>query len=148
MSELIFDSGFKSRRAKKGVGVRVYRNLNNGKFSVMQWDRSEEFNPEQHGKVVGHFNSVVLNSRAYDKKVHVMKGGQKRAKLEGVRNVHLYLFGELELATDAELPHQGTQLTYNPFEHETLIKVNTGEAWESFQTGCKIVLTSGKAFSI
>ncbi|CAH1598490.1 conserved hypothetical protein [Vibrio jasicida] len=142
MNAEFFSSGYKSRSVRKGTGVRVYRNLNNGKFSIKQWDRSRS---EFHGKVQAHFSSVVIKCKAADV-IQIMKSAQQRAKNQGVRNVHMFLFGELVLATDQPLERPNQQITYNPFVHDRFVLASSGIEWEPPLNDFHIILTEGRAY--
>lgn len=60
--------------------VRVYRNLNNGKLSILH---------KKLGRVLGYADSV----RMIDVRYVVLPGGKQRALRTGKRNVHAFVEG-------------------------------------------------------
>lgn len=116
----------------------VYRNLNNGKFSVKDGVTK---------LVVGHCDTITL---AHATTV-VSKRGQQRAMREGVRNVHAYLKGFV-VEVGGYVPYKNRSLSlqeilqtralgcrqylrYNPFEADTFVDKHTRESLEGIVWG-------------
>lgn len=123
MMSKIFTSGFKGRSVEKGQLVYCYRNLNNGLFSVMAADGPEK------GKVLAHFQTVLLLPSDNGSMIKLSKAAQERSKASGVRNVHLMVKGVLEGVQEQYDGPLALRLTYNPFKHDTFVEAETGERW-------------------
>lgn len=111
--------------------VKVYRNLHNGKLSVMA-----------HNLVIGHADRVTLMSPCFS----VMRGGRERCIREGRKNVHAFMHGTLFMVEGFE-PYKGRKLspmvyqhktdhryqiegetirvTYNPYKYDTFVNADT-----------------------
>ena len=95
-----------------GDTVRVYRNLNVGLLSVQK----------KIGKswlVRGYYQSVTLAQC----KVKICASAQACARLQGQRNVHLYIQGQILATahTPVDVKAHHVELTYNPFTDESLV---------------------------
>jgi hypothetical protein len=90
-----------------GTRVRVYRNLNNGKISVMYKQ-----------KVVAHGSTVCLA----DVKMIVSEASRQRVLKEKTRNVHAFMEGVL-----VEECHGTEAVTYNPYAGPTFTLKSTGK---------------------
>lgn len=119
---------YKDRKFDYTSLYEVYRNLHNNKFSIR--DKKTKL-------VVAHGNDFFLNVIGSGKS----KAGQKKAKLTGVRNVHLWLVGNLIEVSTEEV--KLLELTYNPFLHSEFIFVDESE----FETGIYYFL-DGKCYKV
>lgn len=98
---------FKDRpEPSPGQKVRVYRNLNNGQFSIVMLEG------EFKGKVVGYAPAVGIEGVT----MHITKQRDRTLK-EKQRNVHAWIHGRyLGCADRPPLPYkQGKRVTYMPF---------------------------------
>lgn len=86
--------------------VHVYRNLHKRCWSI-----------RQQGIVIGHARSVILR----DVTSHVQPAGREKVLLEGRKNVHAYLKGELLFQSDhSAIRHvRDRKITYNPYAMDT-----------------------------
>jgi hypothetical protein len=80
----------------------VYKNLHRACYSV-----------RVKGKVASYASSVVLA----DVNFHVSQSGNARVRARKCREVHAWVKGEVELATDepVSVPPSAKRFTYNPF---------------------------------
>lgn len=118
-----YTSGFKGRSVRQGQLVLCYRNLNNGMFSLMAADG------DLKGKVLAHFDSVELRPAKSGSMIKLYKAAQERSKSSGVRSVHLMVKGVLVAVQEPYIGDVGCRITYNPFEHDTLVNALTGKNW-------------------
>ncbi|MGR5296861.1 hypothetical protein ACPV5U_19635 [Vibrio mediterranei] len=128
--------GFKDRTIDAGIRCRVYRNLNNGCFSVMAMEGT------YRNKVVAHVDELILEPMESHPVNVVLAGGLLRARKEARRNVHAYLQGQVFIPhTQPELDFE---ITYYPFVDDNFknkssdlpiekwdkhIYFNDGKAW-------------------
>ena len=77
---------FKNRKINFNKPVMVYRNLNCKKDVV-------DYSIKQGQYVVGHTSNIVLR----DVEFKINKSGQRRARLQGIRNVHAFVKGYVDL---------------------------------------------------
>lgn len=87
--------------------VDVYRNLNNGLWSV-----------RHKGKVIAHAEFVCIKPI----KFHVGESGRKRVLKKKQKNVHAWVKGEL-IGMSKKKPKAGKEITYDPY------------AWPANQSG-------------
>lgn len=99
------------RSLKVGDKVKVYRNLKNGKFSIMD---------AKTGLVVAYADRLALK----DVKFTVQAGGQAKARETGQRNVHAFVVGTY--IGDYYTPKGTTEVYYNPFNTDTFQLKRTG----------------------
>ena len=115
--------------------ARVYRNLNNGRWSIQQRINNK-------WTVIGHAEYVELQ----DVSVKQSAAGRDRARKQQQRNVHCMAEGTLAYADGftsfkdrpiAQSPaHRLSDIcerytvTYNPFIHETLVYADSGKDFE------------------
>ena len=91
--------------------VRVYWNLHSEIWSIQD---------VKSGRVCDHVQHISLT----DAKFVVRKGGQKRAREEGRKNVHAFAYGWLRSKWDkggiygAHLGNHWRRVTYNPYKHD------------------------------
>ena len=97
--------GFKGRTFSMGDKVRVYRNLNNGKWSILA------MTGEYKNKVVGHLEELSLS----DVRFIVSAVGQARVRREGRKNVHAYAQGVLSSITAAPFGVDVPIVSYDPY---------------------------------
>ena len=91
---------FKGRKPSFGKKVLVYKNLNNGLWSI----RCAETN-----KVLAHGMNFSLVNCSFK----VLEGGRQRVIREKQKNVHAYAVGYLT----EDIQGDGTEkLTYNPYD--------------------------------
>ena len=93
--------------------VRVYWNLHKKLWSIQS---------TKTNKVIGHDNHVVLS----EAKFVVRKGGQKRVREQGKKNVHAFAVGMLASPFISHPPIENfgwNRVKYNPYEDD-YFKVN------------------------
>tara|TARA_B100000073_G_scaffold281544_1_gene242312 strand:- start:297 stop:698 length:402 start_codon:yes stop_codon:yes gene_type:complete len=94
--------------------VRVYWNLHKKLWSIQS---------TKTNKVIGHDNHVVLS----EAKFVVRKGGQKRVREQGKKNVHAFAVGMLASPFISHPPIENfgwNRVRYNPYEDD-YFKVNS-----------------------
>lgn len=96
---------FKGREIDFSKPVKVYKNLNNGMFSVVQGNI-----------VVAHVDSITLKSVSFK----VSETGRQRVIATKQKNVHAYVVGEV-VAVNEQQPksigtHTPSRITYNPYK--------------------------------
>lgn len=95
------------RLAHKGQKVRVYRNLNKPEFYSIQACDGEDKN-----KVIGYAKCILLSNVSFK----VSEASRQRVIRDGRKNVHGFVVGILEDASQTVLPSpQGLEATYNPY---------------------------------
>lgn len=134
---MIFSSGYKERHIEAGAKVLVYRNLNNGLWSVKAVEGMFK------GKVVGHFKAISLVNVDDGNMIKLSKKSQERARRERTRNVHAYIFGNI-VAVNEEVTAIGKRITYIPFIHDNFIIVATGNEWDG--AGQAAHFTNGQCY--
>lgn len=92
---------FKKRIIDDNVQVEVYRNLNNGKYSI-----------RQRGLVVAHSDTIHLKNVTFV----VRKAGKEKAIETKQRNVHAFVKGYLDYNSKALYDSFMIQVKYNPFK--------------------------------
>lgn len=106
----------KSQRAcKRGMKVRVYRNLNKKEFySILALEG------EFKGKVCGYAKSVVIENVIFK----VSAKSQQRVLRENRRNVHAFCEGFITDASDCvvDIDFEHEVVTYNPFKKASFYK--------------------------
>lgn len=117
-----YSSGFKGRFVESGERVLIYRNLNNGKWSI------KAAQGQFKGKVVGHFDAVSLKSDDTESMIKISLASQARARREKTRNVHCYIVGEIT-GVDDDVESFGQRITYVPFKHDTFVFAADGSEW-------------------
>ena len=115
---------FKGRTLERGQVVQVYRNLNNGVFSIRD---------KKTGLVVAHGNHIHLN----DCSAVISLPGQLKARRSLIRNVHAWIegtyLGALDLSGVYLFIPEPQELYYNPFKTDTFIDKRTGKPPESLE---------------
>lgn len=119
---------FRDRQLVKGQKVKVYKNLNRDCFSIMDF---------KSRLVVAYADCVTLSQVAFQ----ISKGGQRKCKAAGVRNVHAFAVGTFEAATPYGRSSNLDEFTYNPFKHEHFVDRLTGFAVE---TAAIVHMSKGK----
>lgn len=133
-----FTSNFKGRFVVSGQRVRVYRNLNNGKFSVLAMEGDSK------GLVVAHFDSLSVKPLHSDASmVKILKSGQLRARQHQVRNVHCFIEALFVDDLQPEKP-LSKEITYNPFNNDSFVFKKTGAQWNG--KGSSVSMLNGKAY--
>lgn len=85
--------------------VRVYWNLHKKMWSVQD---------VKSGKVCDHLQHISLT----DAKFVVRKGGQKRVREEGKKNVHAFAVGYVADRRFPDRTFNWYRVTYNPYKHD------------------------------
>lgn len=124
---------------------RVYRNLNNGKISIMN---------AKTRLVVGHADAVILDHASFE----VNEKGRQRVIEEGRKNVHAFVKGfisdvagfeayknrEIEptLNLDAmPVDRKAYLVKYNPFKSGSFM-VEDGDDWKPIQGATRVGVSS------
>jgi len=94
--------------------VRVYWNLHRKVWSVQD---------VKSGRVCDHLQHISLT----DAKFVVRKGGQKRVREEGKKNVHAFAVGTGGCEKGVATRYDGRPVTYNPYKNDTFVFADTGE---------------------
>lgn len=100
---------YKHRTIDLEKPIMVYKNLNNGMYSV-----------KQSGLVVAHAERLCLK----DFECVINESGRKRAVRTGERNVHAFIKGKYTtsgMGTSAERNDLPAVIRYNPFKNKTFI---------------------------
>lgn len=106
---------YKGRQIEEGTLVRVYRNLNCGLWSVLAMEG------RYRGLVIGHFEHLRLLPHESRPLVAILPSAQRRAKMEGVRNVHLFIQGNIYCHDVEDDDRALPTVTYVPFRDSTLV---------------------------
>ena len=85
--------------------VRVYWNLHSKIWSVQD---------VKSGRVCDHLQHISLT----DAKFVVRKGGQKRVREEGKKNVHAFAVGYVSKEKPYDRTFNWYRVTYNPYKHD------------------------------
>jgi len=91
--------------------VRVYWNLHSKIWSVQD---------VKSGRVCDHVQHISLT----DAKFVVRKGGQKRVREEGKKNVHAFAEGWVSREQDEDHTHYWYDITYNPYKNDYFMMGN------------------------
>lgn len=126
---------YRKRHFSVGDVCKVYRNLNNRKFSIMA--TSGQFK----GKVVAHADCLTLINVSFK----VSLASRERALREKTRNVHAFSIGIID-SLDTQC-HDNTleAVTYRPFERNCFYRISDNKPIESCS---KLYLNNGKAFTV
>lgn len=103
-------TSFKGRTIELRKRVKVYKNLHNGKFSIMQ-----------NGLVVAHVDSVLLDVAQFN----VNKAGRLRVIKEQKKNVHAFVTGFIKSINETMPNWDKRAVTYNPYKYERFVFVDT-----------------------
>lgn len=133
---LLVNGKFKSqvgkceRFAYKNQRVKVYRNLNKPDyFSMQACDGADK------GKVIGYAKCVKLSNVTFK----VSAAGQQRVLCENRKNVHSFVIGILEDASEEVLPSpHGLEATYNPYLYNYFFDRKTGIQVEPHYPSCVV----------
>ena len=93
--------GFKGRTINTNKPVMVYKNLNNGLFSI-----------KQAGLVVAHVESVTLSDVVFK----VNQGGRNRVLKERQKNVHAFAIGLVESINTIDSTNRDCAVSYDPYK--------------------------------
>lgn len=99
-------TGFKGRTVSTGDKVRIYRNLNNKKWSVRA--QTGEFK----NKVVAHLDELTLTDVTFI----VSLAGMRRVQSEKRKNVHAYAQGIIESFESVSACQDSEFVTYDPYK--------------------------------
>lgn len=98
--------------------VRVYWNLHKKVWSIQDC---------KSGLVCDHLDRITLEQA----KFIVRKGGQKRVREEGKKNVHAFAEGWVSREQDEDHTHYWYDITYNPYKNDYfMIKDQDGNVEE------------------
>lgn len=99
---------FKGRTIEEGQRVKVYKNLNNGLWSIKD---------AKSGLVLGHSESVVLEGVKFS----VGQKGRERVIKEQQKNVHAYVIGAYKgtHTQDNMYAYSHVGVTYNPYKDKS-----------------------------
>ena len=86
---------YKNRNIDFNKQVKIYKNLHNGLFSVMQ-----------NGLVVAHIESFLLNNVVFK----VNESGRQRVLKEKQKNIHAFITGILKSVNEEYAPIFKSQL--------------------------------------
>lgn len=96
---------YKGRQIDFSKPVKVYRNLNNGLFSVVQGNI-----------VVAHVDSITLTDVSFK----VSEAGRQRVITTKQKNVHAYVVGKVVAVNDLQLKNidnnTPSRIRYNPYK--------------------------------
>ena len=141
-----------------GVKVFVYRNLNNGVWSV------KAMNGSNRGRVIMHSTHVLIGNPEFK----VSEAGRQRVLREGRKNVHAGVVGDLIMAygVERDYPIDGTYVeaihnlvaleygdevkdlvTYNPYKYSSFV-YKDNEQPVGLIGGAKVLLDSDFKVSI
>lgn len=126
--------GYKGRTVSIGDKVKVYRNLNNGKWSILAM--AGEFK----GKVVAHFDNLCLSEVSFK----ISEAGRARVLREKRKNVHAYAIGSIVSVGQAELCDDSQFVTYDPYKFGFFYKSEDESV--SLSSTALINFIPGKAF--
>lgn len=101
---------YKGRQINFNKPVKVYKNLHNGLFSVMQ-----------DNLVVAHVESFTMQSVVFK----VNQSGRERVIKEGKKNVHAFVTGMLIAVNSDGDFKRDTKITYNPYKYTSFIFADT-----------------------
>lgn len=102
------------RDIESGERVRVHRNLNNGRMSVLSWNN----NHDDKARVIAHVDNIFLT----DCKFIVQPAGSRKAKETNERNVHAFIEGNVSNPVN-DIDWDG-RVTYHPFKLDNFILIN------------------------
>lgn len=117
---------YKGRTLEAGTPVKVYRNLHNQTFSIVD---------VATGLVVAH--SEVVNLK--DAKFVVSEAGRQRVLREKQKNVHAYVVGTFVSTHRESRRHEAT---YNPYKYETFVT----STQEPLHEAAAVTLKDGKVY--
>lgn len=101
---------YKGRQINFNKPVKVYKNLHNGLFSVMQ-----------DNLVVAHVESFTMHNVVFK----VNEKARQRVILEKKKNVHAFVAGMLiDVNSKCSFKH-GAKITYNPYKYTSFIFADT-----------------------
>lgn len=104
VNEQVTFIGFRGRPYSLGTKVRVYRNLNNGKFSV------QAVAGEFKGKVICHLDSLELTDVVFK----ISLASRQRVIAQKTKNVHAFAIGSLSKIAVKDCDKQ-TEISYCPY---------------------------------
>lgn len=117
---------YKNRVLHAGTQVKVYRNLHNNMFSIVDM---------ASGLVVAHSRTVRLAGA----KFVVNEAGRQRVLREKQKNVHAYVVGTFVGTLEAAQRHEAT---YNPYKYETFVTSTQEPLYEA----ASVTLREGKIY--
>jgi hypothetical protein len=76
----------------------------------------------QKGVVIRHAKTVLLSGATF----RVQQGGRQRVVNTGRKNVHAFVRGHLDFASDQRFPgrHSWERIYYDPFKHTSFVRYN------------------------
>ncbi len=124
---------YRGRGLNLGDTCKVYRNLNNQRFSVVATSGDHK------GKVVAHTDSILLS----EVKFKISEASRKRALRESTRNVHAFAIGKVVSLTSQPHNPKMISVTYHPFKLPYFYQIPSMSPVSSTP---KLYLHNGKAF--
>lgn len=118
---------YKGREIKTGQRVYAYRNLHNGKYSIVDLESR---------LVLGHAHSLTITNAWF----FVRESGRQRVLKEKRKNVHAYVIGNY--AQDSADSRDREPVSYNPYKGGAFTKANG----EPITRADSVSLTGGGAF--
>ena len=106
---MIYQS-YKGRSIDFSKPVKIYKNLHNGLFSVMQ-----------NNLVVAHVGSFLMRNVTFK----VNEKARQRVILEKKKNVHAFITGTLLSVNESPLFRVDQKITYNPYKYDSFVFADT-----------------------
>lgn len=128
-------NSYRNRCFCVGDVCKVYRNLNNRKFSIVA--TTGQFK----GKVVAHADCLTLTNVTFK----ISQASRDRALREKTRNVHAFSIGTIESFADDCHDNTLEVITYRPFERDCFYRISDNQPIECCS---KLYLNNGMAFSV
>ncbi|MFG1594167.1 hypothetical protein [Halobacteriovorax sp. CON-3] len=107
-----------------GKNVKVYRNLNNGRWSV-----------SYKGRVVAHLEEIAIIPTKY----HVNENGRQRVISKKRKEVHAWINGTV---VKVENEHSGFEVSYDPYRYGHFFNNENYDIFESLN--CKLFFNKYK----
>lgn len=119
---------YKGRTVEDTQLVKVYYNLHKHMFSIKDYET---------GLILAHGNDIYLNNVEF----RVSEAGRQRVLETGVKNVHAYAIGNIDLTYTTAL-YNPTYIYYNPFTTE---KFMNGD--KPIEYSIRVFLSDKKVFA-
>lgn len=111
---------YKNRSIDFNKQVKIYKNLHNGLFSVMQ-----------DNLVVAHIECFEMLSVVFK----VNESGRQRILKEQKKNVHAFIIGILSSVNNHKAKHQNDcGITYNPYKYDCFVWMDNERKVELYPT--------------
>lgn len=119
---------FKGRSLEVEQKIKVYRNLRQGGFSVLD---------AKTGLVVGHADTITI----VNAKFNVNEKGRQKVLKEKCKNVHAYISGTY--FPNYRVKSEGEEIFYDPYKTAYFIYADSGE---SVFDATYVICTKNKVF--